>query len=479
MSKQVGYQAMPKQAYFNDLCLTGSKCFILYGGAMRGGKTFNLLMLFFSLAMWYPLSRWFMCRRTLQNLKNTAIPLSKTIKEYQENAVYNEQSNEWVFPNGSVVKFFATNEEKDRQLLRINGLEANGIAIEEMDVSYAEYCALQNRVGSWQRAVHNYNLVTGIYGAPPSFFCGTTNPQIGWVKEKIYDPWKAGVSSEHFIYIPALLTENIHLDPNYHDGLKKRLSPREYQAKVLGDWDALGKAEGALFHAFSDEIHVGKTQINHDLPLIISFDNNVLPYIAISVWQIDRENKEILQVGEIAAKSPNNSVQRAGVLISDFLKKNNWDREILFYGDASTSQKNTIDQEKRSFADLLFKTVRQNGFSVQNKMLKSNPSVALSSEFVNGLYEGFDGWSITIDESCRESITDYLNVKADEDGGTLKEKAKSPSGAVYEKFGHFSDTKRYVLYGSMPNEYRRYLNRFSNNFDLSNNINIFDDNFTY
>jgi hypothetical protein len=59
-----------------------------------------------------------------------------------------------------------------------------------------------------------------------------------------------------------------------------------------------------------------------------------------------------------------------------------------------------------------------------------------------------------------------------------EEKAKNASGISYEKFGHFSDTKRYLIYSQIKDEYNSWRNRFNgDNFLSEEELNIFT-NFT-
>jgi hypothetical protein len=476
MAYKYSYIPNKKQMQFNELLATGDYAFGLYGGAIRGGKTFNVLHFCLAFALSYARSRWYICRQTFEALNNTCIPLARNLAIFQDNAKENMSQHEWTFKNKSVIKFYAPNiQAKGGSTLGINGIEPNGIFLDEMDISFIEFNALAARVGAWQNAEHGYNPVTGIYGPPPAIFAGTSNPQNGFVKQMIYDPWKNGTLEKKYFYIPATIEDNTSLEKGYVEGLKQRLTKREYNEKVLGDWDFVSKVDDALFYSFNPEFHIfDEIAIDNHLPIIASFDNNVHPYIAVSIWQIDEEKKELRQIDELPCKNPKNTATRAGETLADWLKAIDWKGHVVMCGDASTNSANTINEEKKTFADLIIKPVKEAGFYTLNRVLKNNPNVASTSDFCNALYENWGGWTVKISKKCNESIIDYSSVRIAQDGTMLKEKAKNASGISYEKFGHFSDTKRYLIYSQIKDEYNSWRNRFNgDNFLSKDELNIF------
>ena len=93
---------------------------------------------------------------------------------------------------------------------------------------------------------------------------------------------------------------------------------------------------------------------------------------------------------------------------------------IYLYGDASSKSRNTIDEEKRSFFDK-YKEVLEDKYRVEERIDKSNPSVSMSGDFINAIYAGsVKDIEIGIDESCKVSISDYIKVKKDANGGMLR-----------------------------------------------------------
>ena len=461
MAYKYKYIPNAKQMQFNELLATGNYAFGLYGGAIRGGKTFNVLHFCVAFALSYARSRWYICRQTFEALNNTCIPLARNLPIFQDNARENMSQHEWTFKNKSIIKFYAPNiQAKGGSTLGVNGIEPNGIFIDEMDVSFAEFNALAARVGAWQNAEHGRNPVTGIYGPPPAIFAGTSNPQNGFIKDMIYDPWKNGALPKKYFYIPATIEDNVNLDKGYVDGLKLRLTKREYEEKVLGNWDFVSKVNDAFFYNFEHEFHIKKVEINFDLPMLLSFDNNVHPYISVSFWQIDKNKKEIKQVHELPCKEPKNTVIKAAEAVADWLLSICWTDGVVVCGDSSSKSANTIDVNKQSFADLFLKNISIKGFHVLNKISTHNPSVSATGDFCNALYENWDGWQIAVNENCKESILDYSVVQRAKDGTMEKKRGKNENGISFELNGHFSDAKRYLIYSQMFDEFRLWTQRF-------------------
>lgn len=134
---------------------------------------------------------------------------------------------------------------------------------------------------------------------------------------------------------------------------------------------------------------------------------------------------------------------------------------VYIYGDPSASKRSTIDANSRSFYDKFIETLKVNGFTVVNRVAKSAPEVALSAAFINDIYENnHGGFSITIADTCRTSIDDYISVKEDKDGKMLKPKEKDKAtGVTYEPIGHFSDAKRYFITTILSVEFEQYKSR--------------------
>lgn len=244
----------------------------------------------------------------------------------------------------------------------------------------------------------------------------------------------------------------------------KTHDPDYYNVYALGEWGVI-RTGSEFFGSFSRGKHCGEVAHDPALPLHISIDSNVLPYITITYWQIDTANgKEIRQIGETCAATPDNSVRRAAKLTAKRLSE--WGVDAVFiHGDASTRNANNIDDEKRSFLDLFIDTLQKEGIEVTDMVGTRNPGVALTGEFINAIFEGvIPLTSLKIGDNCLSSIEDYQSVQKDANGAILKTRVKNKiTMQTYEEHGHITDTLRYVVVDLLRDEFNSFSNRRKRN----------------
>ena len=226
----------PKQ---REAYLVANKNLItLYGGAIRGGKSYWLLYTFIVYCFKYPKSRWLIVRESMPTMKRTILPTFQTkfvdvglmayIKEF------NQQTMTVTFNNGSEILFMSENFDTDKELNRFRGLEINGAGADEVNELHKEtFYKLIERSGSW----------IGSPGCPIKILL-TCNPTQGWVKELFYKQWINNTLPKGWAYVPAHITDNPYVDKNYLESLKT-MPPDNYKIFVEGDWNV--SAEGTLF----------------------------------------------------------------------------------------------------------------------------------------------------------------------------------------------------------------------------------------
>lgn len=252
--------------------------------------------------------------------------------------------------------------------------------------------------------------------------------------------------------------------------------PDYYNVYALGEWGVI-RTGSEFFGSFNRGKHTGECKYNPDLALHVSVDNNVLPYISYTFWQIEyncgsmmdtrpeqRQGIRIRQIDEIAAASPHNTARKSALLVATKLREMGVDR-IYLHGDASTRHANTIDDQKRSFLDLVISTLQSEGIEVNDCVGKQNPSVPMSGEFINAIFDNIvPDIQIIIGENCKVSIEDYMSVQKDENGAILKTKVKNKiTMQTYEEHGHISDTFRYVVCDLVREQFLSFSNRRKRN----------------
>lgn len=218
----------------------------LYGGAIRGGKSYWLLLLLFTYAMKHDKSRWAIIRASYTTLKSTLLVtfdklLNEGLNKYVKS--YNRSDLVITFNNGSQFIFFAEGYDNDKDLNRFRGLEVNGFGIDEInEIQEQTLYKCIERAGSWQ----------GSFGCPIKILA-TCNPSNNWVKDLFYDKWENGTLPNKWAYVPSKITDNPHISVEYIESLKS-MPEHEYEVFVNGNWNM--KLEGLLF--FSGELNYFK-----------------------------------------------------------------------------------------------------------------------------------------------------------------------------------------------------------------------------
>jgi len=228
---------------------------------------------------------------------------------------------------------------------------------------------------------------------------------------------------------------------------------------------------GEFLKSFSVDNHVKPLTYDFENTLHISIDSNVMPYIAVSVWQIKKVNQKyfIRQIHELPARDPINTARKSGKYVADWLKEKNYNQKIYLYGDPTTKARNNIDDNKKSFYDLFTESIKKEGYTIIDKFFRKAPPVASTGDFINHIFDGgFENMEIEINETCKESINDYIETKEDKDGGILKRRITDPkTKQSYEPNGHILDSLRYFICKTFEPEFKQFLNRFSDYSDNS------------
>lgn len=224
-----------------------------------------------------------------------------------------------------------------------------------------------------------------------------------------------------------------------------------YNIYALGHWGKL-RTGGEFLKQFKSDKHVGTFEYNSNLPLHISFDENVLPYLTCNVFQVDNGN--IRQIDEIMLKDPLNTLKDT---CEEFIKRYGNNTHGLFvYGDATSRKQDTKLQKGQNFY-LLIK-----GYLSKLKPIfrvpKANPSVLMSRNFTNDLLAGqIEGVTFGVDSKCRNSINDYQYCTEDEEGKVNKKVIRDKvTGQSYQEFGHASDVLRYILTAMFIDKYKKF-----------------------
>lgn len=447
-----------KQEELIAAALSGKYTMILFGGAVGGAKTAGLFLLFLIAKKVYPGIQVYFVRKDMATIERNSYATWNEItakfgvpKSLKADRRTDNKNPRIEFNDGSNLIFFGENYDKDKELMRWSGLIPNWFFADEInELTEKSYRKMFERAG-------RYQLPSG--KNPKPLIVGTCNPSQGWVKEQIYDKWENGTLPNHILYIPSKVTDNPNLPPEYVENLKN-LPRYEYEVYVLGNWNIQLKTGGEFLKSFELDQHVKPLRYDIEKTFHVSIDSNVLPYIAVSLWQIEKLNDHYYcrQVHELPAKDPINTARKAAQNLADWLKSIEYKDKLFIYGDPSTKSSNNIDDDKKSFFDLFTGTLRNNGFEIQDRMSRSNKSVSSMGDFVNAIFENrIKNISIQINESCKTSINDYIETKQDKDGGILKKRETDPQTKTsFEKHGHFTDNLKDFICQCFESEFIQF-----------------------
>lgn len=230
MEQSFTLTAFPKQEKFVQDFFNPIYSRMLFGGAIRGGKTFIIIILLLMLCKMWPRSRHVIIRRDLPTIKRNVIPVFDKVCPSKFLMSMNRTEMVAKMRNGSEIIFMPESLQDDPELNRFHGLEGNTFAFEEMNecASKTFYKAIE-RAGTW---------LNPQWATPcPSKIIGTCNPDQGWVKDLFYTPWSLGQLKEPYYYLPSKIFDNPHIPQWYIDGLKD-MPPELYKVFVEGSWDA-------------------------------------------------------------------------------------------------------------------------------------------------------------------------------------------------------------------------------------------------
>jgi len=277
----------------------------------------------------------------------------------------------------------------------------------------------------------------------------TFNPvsELHWLKSKFFDNTVDGVKSK-LLTLHSTFKDNKFLDSDYIERLEQNHihDPNNYRVYVLGQW---GKVfTGMEFYKnFRTDVHVGETDLDPKLPVHLTFDFNVIPYMTASIWQIigKRGNKgmfwNVYGLKEIKLRHPKNSTEDMCIeLIDNYTDYLNCG--VVLYGDATGRRRNTTSKK----SDWMIIEEMLKPYIADNRVPRSNPFQSERNSFINRLFFGSFNVRIIIDKDMKVMIEDLTHSLEDGDRNKVKQVVRDKISKVnVEKFGHFSDGMDYFL----------------------------------
>lgn len=254
---------------------------IWYGGGAGGGKSYIGVARVWMMAKQYPWTRRFFGRKELTNLKKTTLATYyKFMADYKipdgDWGKLNSQDNIINFANGSQIYLLdLAYKPSDPLYSRLWSMELTGGFVDESNEIDAQCLTiLSTRIGRQKNRE---------YWLKPKML-QTFNPDKGHVYENFYKPWKSGTLPEWRVFIPALATDNPHIDPNYIDQLNK--SDEVTRQRLLHGNFEYDDTKGKLFR-YDEIIDLFESNIEVNSTTFLSVDVARLgnDSTVIAVWR--------------------------------------------------------------------------------------------------------------------------------------------------------------------------------------------------
>ena len=248
------------------------------------------------------------------------------------------------------------------------------------------------------------------------------------------------------------------------------------------------QAGGECYRSFDYNRNTGHHNYDPTLPLHLSFDFNVNPYMSCTVWQI--QNNVILSPAEGSSNTQPHSplstspspAERAGVrpllleeiclrsphntttATCDYINTKYTHRHqstTYIYGDPSGMKEDT--RSEAGYNDFVIIKQELAALRPVLRISKKAPSVYMRISFMNALFAGtIKGLSISLDRKCQNTINDFLYIKEESNGTKQKTRSTDPvTGIVCEKYGHLSDATEYFICLAFHDHYTKFCNRGS------------------
>ena len=416
----------------------------LYGGA-GSGKTFSI-------------AQYLLLETYKKRAKGKTIYVVKANQSKLENTIINDFHDRH---GGGITSMWKIREHfKYSATARTLTNTITGVTIKFMGIDNPEdvkgltnpYIIFVDEVSDLK--IDQYNqLITRVRKEGAKFFFAF-NPvdEDHWIKTKVFDLKEENRSIFHTtLYDNKSVTDGKPFIPQeYIDRMEafKYTDYNYYSVYTLGVWGSTMPQSGRFYKDFNINTHQIQAPVyDKKKPLHISFDFNVNPYMTCTVWQTD--GNKVYQIDEVLTKYPLNNTLSC---VKEFTKKyHSHEDKIFYYGDPAGKHLDTrsggVNQKQWNDFDYIEEGLRQANLPFQKRVKRSADRLTVRGIFLNSVFrEEIKDLRIFVDESCKVSIKDYLNLLEDMDGSKYKKKIKDPeTGVPFEEFGHTSDANDYFL----------------------------------
>lgn len=404
-------------------------------------------------------------RKTLKSLKeSTWNTVRAVVKNWglAEDVHYkvNNLAGTLQFWNGSVILMLEMADlPSDPHFERFGSIEVSAVGVDECsEISQRAIEVLFSRI-RWR--VHE---TLGV-----SKMLMTTNPTTNWIRGHFVqdDDGNKVIPREGEYYVPFSVFDNpdIAFRQTYEAALNKISDQATKERLLYGNWDYVEANDMAIYNRFDGSRHLVpnlKEQVyDPSKPLITVWDFNVAPQMSVLTAQIDYDRKRVYILEEILGKpeTKENNTPALSRKLRGKLYRDKHVGGVDVTGDPSGLQRSTTNEEGINNYTQILDTLGGGVLRPKLKLLKKQPPQVTRCDFVNQVFDGYNGWEIRIDLRCRRLTEDLIYQLRNDDGTKAKKKVvDSKTGVKFEKYGHLSDCLDYLLCYYLRDNWYRFKN---------------------
>lgn len=286
----------------------------------------------------------------------------------------------------------------------------------------------------------------------------STNPCLTWVRSRFVqdDDGNPVVCKQNERYVPFSVWDNPDSTfvATYVAALNKISDPLTRARLLYGEWNYVESNKMAAYWNFDGKTHLVMNlyEQKYDplMPLIISWDFNVAPYMSALEIQINYTEKEIYVLKELVGKPSdklNNTPALARYEAASLVNRQHLGKVIVTGDPAGNSRSTQTEDGTTNFTILTQELKRASEILDPSvNIFQKQPPHVTRLEFINALFGGYEGWKVMIDMRCRKLTEDMIYQRKCDDGTKEKKKVFDPVAKVKcEKYGHLSDCFDYAL----------------------------------
>ncbi len=183
--------------------------------------------------------------------------------------------------------------------------------------------------------------------------------------------------------------------------------------------------------------------------------------MSVLTAQLDYDNKRVYVLDEVLGKPEDkeNNTPALSRKLRGRLYRDKHIGGVDVTGDPSGLQRSTTSEDGVNNFTVILDTLGQGVLRPKLRLLKKQPPQVTRCDFVNQVFEGYNGWELRIDMRCRRLTEDLIYQLRNDDGTKSKRKVMdAKTGVKYEKYGHLSDCLDYLLCFYLRESWHRFKN---------------------